>query len=93
MPEFQPSKVIQYNDIYFSCIHQEKLKERFRLNEHALIYVKSGSLEIESPSGTLTIMPGQCIFVRKDSSLTLAKSSSLADCKVPGICSAKAICR
>ena len=74
MPEFQPSKVIQYNDIYFSCIHQEKLKERFRLSDHALIYVKSGSLEIESPSGTLTIMPGQCIFVRKDSNLTLAKS-------------------
>lgn len=74
MPEYQPSRVIQYNDIYFSCIHQEKLKERFRLSDHALIYVKSGSLEIESPSGTLTIMPGQCIFVRKDSNLTLAKS-------------------
>lgn len=39
--------------------------ERFRLNEHALIYDKSGSLEIESPSGTLTIMPGQCIIARR----------------------------
>ena len=65
MPEFQPSRVIQYNNIYFSCIHQEKLMERFRLNEHALIYDKSGSLEIESPSGTLTIMPGQCIIARR----------------------------
>ena len=39
--------------------------ERFRLNEHALIYDKSGSLEIESPSGTLTIMPGQWIIARR----------------------------
>lgn len=74
MPEYQPSRVIEYNDIYFSCIHQRKLKERFTLSDHALIYIKSGLLEIEYPSRTLTILPGQCVFVRKDSNLTLAKS-------------------
>ena len=74
MPEYQPSRVIEYNDIYFSCIHQRKLKERFTLSDHSLIYIKSGLLEIEYPSSTLTILPGQCVFVRKDSNLTLANT-------------------
>ena len=39
--------------------------ERFTLNDHALLYHNRRSFDIEPPSGTLPIMPGQCIIARR----------------------------
>jgi AraC-like DNA-binding protein len=74
MPSYQDSRVLAYHGISFSCIHDETLRETFSLKDHALVHLIGGTLEISGPGRTLRISPGECIFVRKDCNITLAKS-------------------
>ena len=74
MPSYQDSRVLAYHGISFSCIHDETLRETFSLKDHALVHLIGGTLEITGPGRTLRISPGECIFVRKDCNITLAKS-------------------
>ena len=78
MPSYQESRVLEYHGIFFSCIHDETLRETFSLKDHALIHLIGGILEISGPGRTLQISPGECIFVRKDCNVTLAKACGLA---------------
>jgi len=68
----EDSRVLEYGGIYFSCIHKENHKEDFSLKEHALIYLSGGSLEISGAD--VHLVPGECVFLRKDHSVTLTKS-------------------
>ena len=68
------SRVLEYGNISFSCIHRENSRELFSLKEHALIYLAGGKLEIISPERTMLLIPGECAFIRKDCHLTFAKS-------------------
>ena len=68
------SRVLEYGGISFSCIHKENAREVFSLQDHALIYLSGGKLEIIGPEQTLRLVPGECAFIRKDCRLTLAKS-------------------
>ena len=74
MPSYLNSRVLEYHGISFSCIHDETLRETFSLKDHALIHLIGGILEITGPERTLRISPGECIFVRKDCNVTLAKA-------------------
>lgn len=74
MPSYQDSRVLAYYGISFSCIHDETIRETFSLKDHALIHLIGGILEISGPERTLSLAPGECIFVRKDCNITLAKS-------------------
>ena len=78
MSSYQDSRVLEYHGISFSCIHDETLRETFSLKDHALIHLIGGVLEISGPERTITLSPGECIFVRKDCNITLAKSCSPA---------------
>ena len=72
------SRVLEYHGISFSCIHDETLRETFSLKDHALIHLIGGILEISGPGRAIRISPGECIFVRKDCNVTLAKACGLA---------------
>ena len=71
---YQNSRVLEYHGISFSCIHDETLREAFALKDHALIHLIGGTLEISVPERTIRLSPGECIFVRKDCNVSLAKS-------------------
>ena len=68
------SRVLEYGGIYFSCIHKENLREEFSLKDHALVYLSGGRLEISGSDSTMSMMPGDCVFIRKDRRITLSKS-------------------
>lgn len=68
------SRVIEYNGISFSCIHSASIKETFSLSDHALVFLSSGTLEISKQDKTITMTPGESIFIRKDCEVTLTKS-------------------
>jgi len=84
----QDSRVLEYGGIYFSCIHKENIREEFSLKDHALIYLSGGRLEISGAAGSPTVdspvtsseahilrlSPCECIFLRKDHHVSLAKS-------------------
>ncbi|MBQ3723268.1 MAG: helix-turn-helix transcriptional regulator [Bacteroidales bacterium] len=74
MPSYRDSRVLEYHGIFFSCIHDETLRETVSLKDHALIHLIGGILEIAGPGRTIRLSPGECIFVRKDCNITLAKS-------------------
>ncbi|MCQ2148656.1 MAG: AraC family transcriptional regulator [Bacteroidales bacterium] len=44
------------------------------MSDHALVFLSSGSLEISKQDRTLTMSPGESIFIRKDCAVTLTKS-------------------
>lgn len=74
MSSYRDSRVLEYHGISFSCIHDETLREEFSLKDHALIHLIGGRLEIIGPDRTLRLQGGECLFVRKDCKLSLAKS-------------------
>jgi len=71
------SRVIEYNGISFSCIHNNSIKETFSLSDHALVYLSCGSLEISDHERTILLSPGESAFIRKDCAVTLTKSMGL----------------
>ncbi len=74
MPSYQDSRVLSYHGISFSCIHDETIQERFTLKDHALIHLIGGNLEISGHGRTVRLAPGECVFLRKDCSISLIKS-------------------
>lgn len=68
------SRVIEYNGISFSCIHNASIKETFSLSDHALVFLSSGSLDISKEDRTISMSPGESVFIRKDCAVTLTKS-------------------
>ena len=70
----EDSRVLEYGNVAFSCIHKENSREEFSLRDHALIYLSGGKLEIIGPEGVSVLSQGDCAFVRKDCRVTLAKS-------------------
>ena len=74
MRNMKDSRIIEYNGISFSCIHNNNIRETFSLSDHALVYLSSGSLEISDHDNTVRMTPGECVFIWKDCSVTLTKS-------------------
>ena len=68
-------KVINYSNIFLSCISKEGCECNFNVKDHTLIYISSGEVEIND-RGTKTIVnAGECAFIRRLNGVTLSKRS------------------
>lgn len=73
-------KIRNINDtLYFSTIDRDSYCE-YRLAGHGLMWVRSGSMEIESKDKTVTAKRGQFIFWQRDCTSSMKK---LADGNIP----------
>lgn len=68
-------RVINYSNIFLSCITEQSTECRFDVVDHTLIYVKSGEVVIDD-RGTLTVIrAGGCAFVRRNAGVSMTKRS------------------
>ena len=73
-------QIINYADIFLSCITEQERECRFKVHDHLLIYVRSGEAAINDRGQTTTIGAGECAFVRRHAGVNMVKRS-LADGK------------
>lgn len=58
-------KVINYSNIFLSCISEKNIQCTFKVHDHTLIYVQSGEIEIDDRGRKTIISAGECAFVRR----------------------------
>jgi len=71
---FKDQRVLEYNDIYFSCIHKENITKVITPKDHALFYLDSGIMDISYDGMKTRINPGECFFIRKDCSVSITET-------------------
>jgi len=73
------SRLLHYGDITFSCIHKERRREVFPLNDHTIVYLYSGKLEVHGAGRQLYLSPGEGAFIRKDCRISMVASMAGPD--------------
>ena len=71
-------KVINYSNIFLSCIAKKGCECNFNVKEHTLIYVSSGEVVINDRGTKTVVNAGECAFIRRLNGVSLSKRS-LAD--------------
>ena len=69
-------KVLDYSDVFIGCYFTDNLRCAHANREHMLMYLVSGSLEIDDHGTKTTLSPGQCAFIRRDHRIMLSKTAS-----------------
>lgn len=68
-------KVINYSNIFLSCITEQGCGCRYKVRYHSLIYVRSGEVDIDD-RGTHTLLhAGECAYVRRNAGVFMTKRS------------------
>lgn len=68
-------KVINYSNIFLSCIYKKDCACKFHVHQHTLIYVRSGMVEIDDRGVKTVLTAGECAFVRRNAGVNLTKRS------------------
>lgn len=68
-------KVINYSNIFLSCISKQGCECKFNVQNHSLIYVCSGEVEINDRGQKTIINAGECAFIRRFNGVTIIKRS------------------
>jgi AraC-like DNA-binding protein len=66
-------KVINYSDIFLSCFSGNACRYTPKVQDHGLVYVLSGKLEINEDGELTYFHKGECAFIRKDNRVSIAK--------------------
>ncbi|MCC8171403.1 MAG: AraC family transcriptional regulator [Parabacteroides sp.] len=65
--------VFNYSDIFFSCYTDNERGCWGMVEDHTLVYVRSGEIVLEEGNTTVKIRKGECVFLRKDNRVSLTK--------------------
>lgn len=68
--------VINYNNIYSSCYSQDTIVCSNRVQEHSLIYIKTGRLDLQYNGEEYHYTNDACIFIRRSHEVQLTKRPS-----------------
>ena len=66
-------KVINYSNIFLSCIMKKECRCVYDVHDHTLIYVSSGECVIDDRGRITRITAGECAFVRRNNGVTMDK--------------------
>ena len=66
-------RVINYSNIFLSCITERGCKRKYKVHDHSLIYVRSGEVEINDRGAITLVNAGECAYVRKHAGVTMIK--------------------
>lgn len=66
-------RVINYSNIFLSCITSKGCRCRYNVTNHTLIYVAAGECVIDDRGSLTTVRAGGCAFIRRNNGVTLDK--------------------
>ena len=66
-------RVINYSNIFLSCIMKKECKCLYNVTNHTLIYVSQGECVIDDRGSKATIHAGECAFIRRNNGVTMDK--------------------
>lgn len=70
------NKIVNYNNVY-TCIHVDNIETfKKRVEEHIIIYIKSGILKLTYDNKDYIYTKGDCIFVRRSHDISMIKTPS-----------------
>lgn len=72
-------KTVEYSGVFFSCFSDYSEKCIHATPEHVLVYLYSGEQVIEDRDKTITLVAGDCAFIRRDHRLKMYKNSKGED--------------
>lgn len=65
------------SDVLIACSYSVDMQSVHSNRDHLLVYMISGSLDIEAKGERVSVGPGECVFIRRDNRLTLYKHGSV----------------
>lgn len=68
-------RVINYSNIFLSCITESHTECKFKVHDHSLIYVRSGEAEIDDRGTKAIVAAGECAFIRRHAGVSITKRS------------------
>lgn len=68
-------EVINYSNIFLSCITEQGCGCRYKVRNHSLIYVRSGEVDIDDRGRHTLLHAGECAYVRRNAGVYMTKRS------------------
>jgi len=69
-------ETLSYSGIFLSCFSNDNTFCVHAAKDHTLVYLYSGEQIIEDKGKTITVRPGECVFIRRDHRITMFKNPS-----------------
>lgn len=67
------SMIFNYADVFFSYYFNNDVRCHKMIENHTLIYVYAGELQVDENNKQTRIHGGQCVFIRRDNRVTMTK--------------------
>ncbi len=66
-------KIVRHSDIVNLFIHRKELCRSFTVEEHTVMHVHNGAIDIKGEDGSITISAGQSVFIRRNHKVCIAR--------------------
>lgn len=66
-------KIIRHSDIVNLFIHRKELCRSFTVEEHTVMHVHNGAIDIKGENGSITITAGQSAFIRRNHRVSISR--------------------
>lgn len=66
-------KIVRHSDIVNLFIHRKELCRSFTVEEHTVMHVHNGAIDIKGEDGSITISAGQSAFIRRNHKISISR--------------------
>ena len=66
-------KIVRHSDIVNLFIHRKELCRSFTVEEHTVMHVHNGAIDIKGENGSITITAGQSAFIRRNHRISISR--------------------
>lgn len=66
-------KIVRHSEIVNLFIHRKELCRSFTVEEHTVMHVHNGAIDIKGDGGPITISAGQSVFIRRNHKVSISR--------------------